>query len=94
MTGLLPRITGFTRLGSWTREAACAGHPDPTIFDAPDPARDVPMNVQRRNARKAADTCTACPVKAECLQDALDNRHTGVRGGLLIPNHPLRPPAA
>ena len=55
----------------WTTRAACrAGDPD-TLF------------VQGAAQRDAKRVCMGCPVRAECLADALDNRvEFGVWGGM------------
>lgn len=38
--------------------------------------------------------CARCPVRQECLADAITNRATGVvRGGVVIGGRPLRPAA-
>ncbi|MES5383887.1 WhiB family transcriptional regulator [Mycolicibacterium conceptionense] len=54
----------------WQARAACAQHrPSRWDTDQPDPG--------------ALNICRTCPVKTQCLQDALDNDEThGVRGGL------------
>lgn len=69
-------------IAGWPRYAACAGAP-PQLFDAP--RRTVPTAEDRR----AADTviiryCNRCPVRQDCLDDAIATRATGVRGGLLL----------
>lgn len=53
----------------WQGRAACASHrPSRWDTDEPDP--------------EAIAICHACPVKTQCLQDALDRNEThGVRGG-------------
>ena len=72
----------------WLDAAACRGL-DPRLFDDD---HDDPMvianplvRVTRREA--AAAVCASCPVRAECLADALANRPgcgspTTIRGGL------------
>jgi len=60
---------------SWKSDAACAGHPEPDMF-FPDPKA---VDVQA----EAKAVCAVCPVRAECLLDALTLAETqGVRGGL------------
>ncbi|MFZ4434233.1 MAG: WhiB family transcriptional regulator [Microthrixaceae bacterium] len=55
----------------WASEAACRGL-DPMIFY---PATD-------EEAETAKEICAACPVQAECLEHAIDEReHNGVWGG-------------
>lgn len=53
----------------WQGRAACASHrPSRWDTDEPDP--------------EAINICRGCPVKTQCLQDALDRNEThGVRGG-------------
>ena len=56
----------------WMRNALCA-QTDPELFF---PAPGMPN-------RDAKRVCAACPVRAECLEDALARRELmGVRGGL------------
>lgn len=63
----------------WQRRARCR-NVDPELFFSPDGEQG-----RRRDAREAAavGVCTGCPVRAACLQWALDNRQEhGVWGGL------------
>lgn len=56
---------------SWTVKAACAGHEPDELF------------VQGAAQRQARELCFSCPVRLECLVDALDNRiQFGVWGGM------------
>lgn len=56
---------------SWTAQAACAGRSPDDLF------------VQGAAQRQAREVCFACPVRLECLVDALDNRiQFGVWGGM------------
>jgi WhiB family redox-sensing transcriptional regulator len=56
---------------SWMTEGACREHPAETFF----PSDGVGVGVARR-------ICADCPVKAPCLDYALDNRiEHGVWGG-------------
>ena len=56
---------------SWMMEGACREHPAETFF----PSDGVGVAVARR-------ICADCPVKAPCLDYALDNRiEHGVWGG-------------
>jgi WhiB family redox-sensing transcriptional regulator len=55
----------------WTVKAVCAGGDPDTLF------------VTGAAQREAAKICQACPVRLECLADALDNRiEYGVWGGM------------
>lgn len=57
----------------WWDSAACLGA-NPDLFFAHDGGHE---------ARTAKAICAACPVRAECLDDAIDNREAfGVRGGM------------
>lgn len=62
--------TGHDR---WREEAMCA-QTDPEIFFPEIGA----------NAARARQICHTCPVRTDCLRDALDHRDVafGVRGGL------------
>lgn len=56
---------------SWTARAACAEQDPDDLF------------VRGAAQRQAREVCFACPVRLECLVDALDNRiQFGVWGGL------------
>jgi WhiB family transcriptional regulator, redox-sensing transcriptional regulator len=56
---------------SWTVRAACAQHEPDELF------------VQGAAQRQARELCFSCPVRLECLVDALDNRiQFGVWGGM------------
>lgn len=74
----------------WRREAACLGH-DPGIF------------FDDRQGNRALNICHGCPVRTECLEDALTlprYEDQGVRGGmsqrerqrLHTARNPRRPP--
>lgn len=65
----------------WRSRAACV-YVDAELFHAPDLERsDSPAATERIAAAKAV--CATCPVRAECLQDAIDTRDGhGIRGGL------------
>lgn len=55
----------------WTTRAACRGSDPDALF------------VQGAAQNRAKAVCLGCPVRAECLADALDNRvEFGVWGGL------------
>lgn len=57
---------------SWRDSAACKGHPT-----------DWWYSTHKSEAAKAI--CADCPVKAECLADALENREVyGIRAGLTM----------
>lgn len=66
-------MTIQTRDGHWTAVAACgSGEVSP---DA--------LFVEGAAQREARSVCQACPVRLECLADALDNRMDfGVWGGM------------
>ena len=61
----------MTRLQDWSEDAACrSGDSDALFADGPGQTR-------------AKGICTGCPVRAECLAEALDNRiEWGVWGGM------------
>lgn len=64
---------GETFTVTWRHSAACRGM-DPALFY---PDKGVGHRIAKR-------TCAACPVRRECLQDALETDETrhGLRGGL------------
>lgn len=58
-------------LNEWTSRAACRGIDPDRLF------------VQGAAQNRAKAICAACPVRTECLADALDNRiEFGVWGGM------------
>ncbi len=58
-------------IGDWATRAVCAGSDPDTLF------------VTGAAQREAARLCQACPVRLECLADALDNQmEYGVWGGM------------
>src|ERR1700712_599377 len=57
--------------GDWTARAACRGIDPDELF------------VQGAAQNRAKNRCMGCPVRTECLSDALDNRvEFGVWGGM------------
>lgn len=82
----LPLAVLFSDLGDWINQAACRDVADKTVFDAVDPdgrAAHLPAVLAARQ-REAATACAGCPVRSECLADAVENGSTGVWGGVLI----------
>jgi WhiB family redox-sensing transcriptional regulator len=67
----IPAFATIVRGSEWTVKAVCAGGDPDTLF------------VTGAAQREAAKICQACPVRLECLSDALDNRiEYGVWGGM------------
>ena len=60
----------------WRDRAACR----PNQPAAPDPDLFVPL--QGESASPALGYCARCPVRSECLTEAIDRGHGGVRGGM------------
>lgn len=62
----------------WDRRAGCIGE---------DPAEMFPRaNFNGRRVRDISDrNCSWCPVRTECLVDALATGMSGIRGGMLLP---------
>lgn len=67
----------------WRAEAACGGVDAPERFDAPVHQR-ASRQLRRTAAQLIAQFCDRCPVKSDCLQDAIDTHASGIRGGRLI----------
>ncbi|HEV7209687.1 MAG TPA: WhiB family transcriptional regulator [Mycobacteriales bacterium] len=64
-------LTGFAPDHDWTARAACLASDPDELF------------VQGAEQNRAKARCRACPVRTECLSDALDNRvEFGVWGGM------------
>lgn len=67
----------MTTAGTWQDRAACLDA-DPELFYAPGDWDHAPAR-----AAAAKTWCATCPVRTECLDDALrgDDKH-GIRGGM------------
>lgn len=64
----------------WHQRAACR-FADQALFFGPDGERDGPAKARRDKRAKAI--CAGCPVRAECLEAALDRpERSGTWGGL------------
>ncbi len=69
MTAVVENQTGWVQ--DWAQSGRCAGSDPDALF------------VQGKDQRFAKIVCRGCPVVAECLADALDNRtEFGVWGGM------------
>jgi len=61
--------------GQWRSLALCAGHPDRDCW--------FPDDYSNSAADRAVATCRACPVRAECLDFAINTHQSeGVWGGM------------
>lgn len=73
---------------TWARHGACRGADSTTFFEVDDfvDGKFTCAESKRENAERrlrAKLICSSCPVRAECLQDALaDDDEFSVRGGL------------
>jgi WhiB family redox-sensing transcriptional regulator len=60
---------------AWVAQSACRTHPDPEDF--------FPVYRGNRQERVAKEVCRSCPVRAQCLEMALEHEEpVGVWGGL------------
>lgn len=68
---------------AWRDQAACKGKdPDAALFFDPPGEKYGPGARQRREARAKA-VCAACPVRAECLDYAIERpERYGIYGGM------------
>jgi len=63
----------------WMLAASCRGRPD--LFFAPDDSET--RSERRRREAAAKSVCARCPVRIECLMDALESdERFGIWGGL------------
>lgn len=63
---------------SWVDDAACVDHPEPWIF-FPEARTSTTVN----DAARAKAVCNRCPVRAECLDYAIEhNEMHGIWGGM------------
>lgn len=75
----IQRAVPEVRLLEWTRRAACSGA-DPELFFAPELER-APERLERE--ARALAYCTVCPVREDCLADAMGRYDfAGIWGGL------------
>jgi len=58
---------------AWVRAAACRDT---------DPEDWFPLQGERNVPRWLRDLCGGCPVRRDCLEEALDHHDTGIWGGL------------
>ena len=71
-------VTHFPRPASWTEEAACAGQDTNLFFSE----RDLTLNAAAKRV------CAACPVRINCLRDAVARgEQYGIFGGINFSNH-------
>jgi WhiB family redox-sensing transcriptional regulator len=64
----------------WWKDAKCLGIGCQLFFPPSHPDVETPRERSRREARAKA-MCRECPVRSDCLQDALVSGDDGVRGG-------------
>lgn len=62
---------------NWRDDAACWGLPNWLFFDAFEAGGTSAMAARRR----VEPICQECPVRHECLEDALDTEFSGARYG-------------
>ncbi|NND74242.1 MAG: WhiB family transcriptional regulator [Ilumatobacter sp.] len=64
----------------WRVDAACQGEVGVIFFP---PMRSEKRTAKAARERRAKDVCTSCPVRSDCLDEAMANgeRH-GIWGGL------------
>lgn len=77
----LAAVFSGSPLGPWASQAACVGAVG-NLFDPPTADSDPLAELARTS--EAARLCKPCPVRQECLADALTNRSVGVWGGFLF----------
>jgi len=77
---LASKLASLELEARWQDLAECKGM-DPTLFFGPEHAETVKEKRDREDAAKAV--CNRCPVRAECLEYALDAREAyGIWGGM------------
>lgn len=76
-------MNGPDRIGQWRTRAACLGSAPADGTEAPHPW----FPVKGAAASTAKACCRTCPVRAECLLDAIEsNDQYGIRGGVAEPD--------
>jgi WhiB family redox-sensing transcriptional regulator len=64
---------------SWTEDAVCGGE-DAELFFAPDGEQAAERAIREQMAKVV---CTGCPVRRQCLRDAVNRKEAhGVWGGI------------
>jgi WhiB family redox-sensing transcriptional regulator len=76
--GAVAGTTSTRQPDNWRTHAACSGAPLGLWF-APDQER---ATARREREDKAKAICATCPVKTQCLDEAVTDRLAGVWGGL------------
>ncbi|HET8681271.1 MAG TPA: WhiB family transcriptional regulator [Micromonosporaceae bacterium] len=81
--GVKPYTWEPDRRDDWRDQAACNGR-DPALWD---------LDTRGTGRHAAQAICRGCPVRPECLADAVGHRATGViRGGWPMPSDSLKWP--
>ncbi len=72
---------------TWRGHAACRGADPELFFPAPPPAcrgkavREA-LALAEVSTREAKAICARCPVRVECVRDAMESGEQGILGGL------------
>lgn len=66
---------------SWKDEALCTGDTNDIAFD-PDFFENYENDLTTRERIDAL--CSDCPVRAQCLKEAIESQSTGVHGGIYL----------
>ena len=73
----------------WREQAACRTADAALFDDQLDLSGELAIHRWQRH-EKAKTICDRCPVADHCLEDAIANRDTGIRAGILvISGHPF-----
>lgn len=74
--GPLPIVTP-TNVATWVEKAACAAYPQHADWWHPSPGDNNSTGTLR-----AIEICRGCPVRENCLEDAMTRREHGIWGGM------------
>jgi hypothetical protein len=69
------------RLTEWHKDALCAGHPDPDLWHYENSRLPDEQKLQVLRSVEGIEICNDCPVKAQCLQQGLEDINLSYAGG-------------
>jgi hypothetical protein len=69
------------RLTEWHKDALCAGHPDPDLWHYENTRYPDEQKLQVLRSVEAIAICNQCPVKAQCLQQGLEDENLSFAAG-------------
>jgi hypothetical protein len=65
----------------WHKDALCSGHPDPDLWHYENTRLPDEQELQVLRSVEAIEICNNCPVKAQCLEQGLEDENLLFAGG-------------